>query len=93
MVMVGDLNIAPSEYDVWNHRYMLKVVSHTPSEIEAMGTLMAAGAFTDLVREPIRSRRSWRRGGAIAPPTSASPIAACGWTTSGSPRDCARRPS
>jgi exodeoxyribonuclease III len=51
MVMVGDLNVAPSEYDVWNHRYMLKVVSHTPVEIEAMESLIAAGGFTDLVRE------------------------------------------
>jgi len=51
MVMVGDLNIAPSENDVWNHRYMLKVVSHTPAEIEAMEALKAAGGFTDLVRE------------------------------------------
>ena len=51
MVMVGDLNVAPSEYDVWNHRYMLKVVSHTPIETEAMEQLKAAGGFTDLVRE------------------------------------------
>ena len=51
IVMVGDLNVAPSENDVWNHRYMLKVVSHTPPEIDAMATLMSAGAFTDLVRE------------------------------------------
>ena len=51
MVMVGDLNVAPSEYDVWNHRYMLKVVSHTPIETEAMERLKVAGGFTDLVRE------------------------------------------
>ena len=50
MVMVGDLNVAPSENDVWNHKYMLKVVSHTPPETEAMAALMAAGDFTDLVR-------------------------------------------
>jgi exodeoxyribonuclease-3 len=30
---------------------MLKVVSHTPPEIEAMGALKVAGSFTDLVRE------------------------------------------
>ena len=50
MVMVGDLNVAPSENDVWNHRYMSKVVSHTPIEVAAMEALMAAGQFTDLVR-------------------------------------------
>jgi len=43
--------VAPSEYDVWNHRYMLKVVSHTPIETEAMERLKTAGGFTDLVRE------------------------------------------
>ncbi len=50
MVMVGDLNVAPSEYDVWNHKYMLKVVSHTPVETEAMEALKVAGGFTDVVR-------------------------------------------
>jgi exodeoxyribonuclease-3 len=50
MVMVGDLNVAPSENDVWNHRFMSKVVSHTPIEVAAMGALHAAGGFTDLVR-------------------------------------------
>ena len=53
MVMVGDLNVAPSENDVWNHRHMLKVVSHTPAEIAAMADLKAAGAFIDLVREAV----------------------------------------
>jgi exodeoxyribonuclease-3 len=50
LLIVGDLNIAPSENDVWNHRYMLKVVSHTPAEIEAMARLKAALGFVDLVR-------------------------------------------
>jgi exodeoxyribonuclease-3 len=31
VVLLGDLNIAPLETDVWSHRHMLKVVSHTPS--------------------------------------------------------------
>jgi exodeoxyribonuclease-3 len=53
LVVTGDLNIAPGEHDVWNHRYMLKIVSHTPAEIEAFGRLMAAGRFTDLVREAV----------------------------------------
>ena len=44
-------NIAPSEFDVWNHKYMLKVVSHTPPEIEAMAALHQAGQFIDIVRE------------------------------------------
>jgi exodeoxyribonuclease-3 len=51
LLLAGDLNIAPGEGDVWNHRYMSKVVSHTPVEVEAMGALQAALGFTDLVRE------------------------------------------
>lgn len=51
LLLCGDLNIAPSENDVWNHKYMLKVVSHTPIEIETMGRLKEALGFVDLVRE------------------------------------------
>jgi exodeoxyribonuclease-3 len=31
-VLVGDLNIAPLEHDVWSHKQLLTVVSHTPPE-------------------------------------------------------------
>jgi exodeoxyribonuclease-3 len=31
-VLVGDLNIAPLEHDVWSHKQLLDVVSHTPAE-------------------------------------------------------------
>ena len=51
LLIAGDLNVAPGEFDVWNHRYMSKVVSHTPIEIEAMEGLRAAGSFIDLMRE------------------------------------------
>ena len=53
VVFAGDFNIAPSENDVWNHRHMLKVVSHTPVEIETMARLKDAGRFIDVVREAI----------------------------------------
>lgn len=53
LALVGDLNIAPGEHDVWNHRYMSKVVSHTPVEIEAMAALRASLGFIDLPREAI----------------------------------------
>ncbi|HYD46276.1 MAG TPA: endonuclease/exonuclease/phosphatase family protein, partial [Phenylobacterium sp.] len=53
LALVGDLNIAPGEHDVWNHRYMSKVVSHTPVEIEAMAALKASLGFIDLPREAI----------------------------------------
>ena len=32
-ILVGDLNVAPLEHDVWSHKQMLKVVSHTPIEM------------------------------------------------------------
>lgn len=53
LVIAGDLNVAPSENDVWNHRYMSRIVSHTPIEVEAMAKLKASAGFIDLVREAI----------------------------------------
>ena len=35
-ILVGDLNVAPLEHDVWSHKQMLKVVSHTPIECEKL---------------------------------------------------------
>ncbi len=40
-VLVGDLNIAPLEHDVWSHRQLLKVVSHTPIEVEKFTSAFA----------------------------------------------------
>ena len=51
LAIVGDLNVAPGENDVWNHKYMSKIVSHTPVEIEAMAALTASLGFIDLTRE------------------------------------------
>lgn len=53
LIITGDFNVAPGEFDVWSHKQMLRVVSHTPPEIEAMAALKEAGQFTDLVREAI----------------------------------------
>jgi exodeoxyribonuclease-3 len=50
MVAVGDLNIAPLEADVWSHKQLLSVVSHTPVEVERLGRLQQAGGFVDAVR-------------------------------------------
>jgi exodeoxyribonuclease-3 len=50
MILVGDLNIAPLEHDVWSHKQLLDVVSHTPIEVEKLGRLQAAGGFVDAVR-------------------------------------------
>ena len=53
LVVTGDLNVAPGEFDVWNHRYMSKIVSHTPVEIEAFRALEASLGFINLAREAI----------------------------------------
>ena len=50
MVLVGDLNVAPLETDVWSHKQLLTVVSHTPIEVEKLGRLQRSGHFVDAVR-------------------------------------------
>jgi exodeoxyribonuclease III len=50
MVLVGDLNIAPLENDVWSHKQLLTVVSHTPIEVARLKKLQKAGNFVDAVR-------------------------------------------
>ena len=50
-VLVGDLNIAPLEHDVWSHKQLLDVVSHTPVEVAALGAWQRAGHFVDAVRK------------------------------------------
>ncbi len=48
-VLVGDLNIAPLEHDVWSHRQLLSVVSHTPVETAGLDAWRDT-AFVDAVR-------------------------------------------
>jgi exodeoxyribonuclease-3 len=50
MVLVGDLNIAPLESDVWSHKQLLRVVSHTAVETEALNALRAGGQWIDVMR-------------------------------------------
>ncbi len=52
-ILVGDLNIAPREDDVWNHKSLLKIVSHTPIEVEHLYDVMTAGDFKDITRQDI----------------------------------------
>ncbi|QGM45313.1 exodeoxyribonuclease III [Methylocystis heyeri] len=49
-VLVGDLNIAPLEHDVWSHKALLKVVSHTPIEVEKLNKMFEAGEWIDSMR-------------------------------------------
>ncbi len=48
-VLVGDLNIAPLEHDVWSHKQLLNVVSHTPVETVGL-TAWLDGHFYDALR-------------------------------------------
>jgi len=50
MIMAGDMNIAPLENDVWSHKQLLKVVSHTPIEVELMEKLRATLGWIDSSR-------------------------------------------
>ena len=52
-ILVGDLNIAPREDDVWNHKQLLKVVSHTPIEVEELAKVQKAGKWVDDTRADI----------------------------------------
>jgi len=52
-ILVGDLNIAPLETDVWSHKQLLRVVSHTPIEVENLNAVQAAGEWVDVVRARI----------------------------------------
>jgi exodeoxyribonuclease-3 len=49
-VLVGDLNVAPLENDVWSHKQLLKVVSHTPVETELLDGVRASYDWIDVTR-------------------------------------------
>ncbi|MCP4385377.1 MAG: exodeoxyribonuclease III [Hyphomicrobiales bacterium] len=49
-ILVGDLNIAPSAADVWSHKQLLNVVSHTPVETRRLEALRSAGSWVDTIR-------------------------------------------
>ncbi len=49
-IMVGDLNIAPLEHDVWSHKQLLNVVSHTPMEVSRLAQVQASHDWVDAVR-------------------------------------------
>jgi exodeoxyribonuclease-3 len=57
-LLLGDLNVAPYESDVWSHRQLLKVVSHTPIETELFEKMRQSAGWIDLMRQhiPIEER-------------------------------------
>ena len=49
-IILGDFNIAPLENDVWSHKSLLNVVSHTKIETKSFEKLLKEGAFEDIIR-------------------------------------------
>jgi exodeoxyribonuclease-3 len=62
-ILLGDLNVAPLEHDVWSHKQMLRVVSHTPLECEKLVAVQKAGSWFDALRhfvpEPAKLYTWW----------------------------------
>ncbi len=52
-ILVGDLNVAPHEHDVWSHKQLLNVVSHTPIECEKLLAVQRTGDWIDVARQRI----------------------------------------
>ncbi len=50
LVALGDFNIAPYEHDVWSHKQLLKVISHTPPETERLTKMKESLNWTDTGR-------------------------------------------
>jgi exodeoxyribonuclease III len=50
MIILGDFNIAPLPHDVWSHKQLLNVVSHTPAEVERLDALKASLGWCDVAR-------------------------------------------
>jgi exodeoxyribonuclease-3 len=53
MILVGDLNVAPLPTDVWSHKQLLKVVSHTPAEVERFERARARLDWVDVMRRHV----------------------------------------
>jgi exodeoxyribonuclease III len=62
-ILVGDLNVAPLEHDVWSHKQMLRIVSHTPIECEKLVAVRQIGGWVDAMRlrvpEPTKLYTWW----------------------------------
>jgi len=62
IIIVGDFNIAPLPHDVWSHKQLLGVVSHTPAEVERLNALKDSLTWCDVARHfvaPEEKLYSW----------------------------------
>jgi len=53
IIILGDFNIAPLEHDVWSHKQLLDVVSHTPIEVEKLNKIKSSLNFIDTHRKHV----------------------------------------
>ena len=62
LIILGDFNIAPLPHDVWSHKQLLNVVSHTEAEVERLNALKSSLSWCDVGREfvtPEEKLYSW----------------------------------
>ena len=65
-ILVGDLNVAPLPEDVWSHKQLRKVITHTPVETDKLDEILQAHDWVDVMRhfvpatEPLFSWWSYR---------------------------------
>lgn len=62
IIALGDFNIAPFEHDVWSHKQLLTVVSHTPIEVEKLSNMKTSLNWIDTARHftpPEEKLYSW----------------------------------
>ncbi len=50
VIALGDFNIAPYEHDVWSHKQLLDVVSHTPIEVDLLTAMRSSLNWVDVGR-------------------------------------------
>ncbi len=70
IIILGDFNIAPLEHDVWSHKQLLDVVSHTPIEVEKLNKIKSSLNFIDTHRAHVSNDQklySWWSYRAIEP--------------------------
>ena len=61
-ILTGDFNVAPLEHDVWSHKQLVNVVSHTKVECEHLAAIKEAADWVDLARhfvEPSKKLYTW----------------------------------
>ena len=84
MLVCGDFNVAPSENDVWNHKQLLKIVSHTPAETSRLQKWYREWSTPSAAAG--RNRKKSFPGGVTATPTGKPTTKDGGWIMSGSVR-------